>query len=290
MEDQAAALRQMAGGRIPESRTGRLRCMAVGSGKGGVGKTMVSVGLSYALVRRGYRVLIVDADLGLANVDLQIGVDPQFTLQDVVFGKCTVEDAVIPVPNGPDVLAAASGSPELVDMGSARRQMFVDQLVKFAGRYDFFVIDVGAGIGQNVTAFLAAAPEALVVVANEPTSLMDAYALIKTLCRMPEPPFMQAVINMVKTLEEGDMLAGRLNLIAQRFLGVELPVAGVIPYDPAVGDAIRARQSIMRYAPQSLAALALDDMVETLTSGRSYQKAGVRSSRQVFDRLIDLGK
>lgn len=290
-DDQASSLRtQVLAGKPPAARGRRLRCIAIGSGKGGVGKTMVSVGLSYGLVSAGFRVLLVDADLGLANVDLQIGVDPQFTLQDVVFGKCSLEQAVLSVNGGPDVLAAASGSAELVDMGSARRQMFVDQLVKFAAAYDFLIIDVGAGIGQSVTAFLCAVPEVLVVLANEPTSLMDAYALIKTMAKSPAPPLMMAVINEVRSMDEGIQLAERLNIITGRFLKLELPLAGIIPYDAAVGDAIRARQSIVKYAPNSLPSCALRDLAETLTSGRSYMRVGMQSPQSMFNRLMDFGR
>lgn len=290
-DDQAAALRaRRAAPAAAEPRARRLRCLAVGSGKGGVGKTMVSVGLSYMLAQRGHRVLLMDADLGLANVDLQIGVDPHFTLQDVIFGKCALAEAVLTLDEGPDLLAAASGSPELVDMGSARRQLFVEELVRFAGRYDFLIIDVGAGIGDNVTAFLAAVPEVLVVVANEPTSIMDAYALVKTLAQQPDPPIMLAVVNMARSLAEGEQLAHRLNAIVQKYVRRELPLAGIIPYDPAVGNAIRARRPVVRYAPTSAPTCALESLAEFVASGRSYLRAGICDQQPLFDRLMNLGR
>jgi flagellar biosynthesis protein FlhG len=261
----------------------------VGSGKGGVGKTMVSLGLAYSLVNLGRRVLLVDADLGLANVDLQAGVDPRFTLQDVLFGACALAEAVIRIRQGPDILAAASGAPEMVDLGSARRRLFVEDLVRFAAGYEFVIIDVGAGIGQNVTAFLAAAPEVLVVVANEPTSLMDAYALIKTMARQPDPPALAAVVNMVRSQEEGLLLGNRVNAIARQHLGLDLRVAGVIPYDRLVPDAIRARRSIALFAPQSPPALALAALARDIASGRGRPTAGWKPQDRMLEQLVALG-
>jgi len=269
VSDQASELRDasLREERRPAPPPLRLRCLAVGSGKGGVGKTMISIGLACCLARMKYRVLLMDADLGLANVDLQMGINPIFTLQDIVYGSCTPEEAVVSVPDGPDVLAAASGAPELADMGSARRQMLVEELMRFASRYDYLVIDVGAGIGAGVTSFLAAAPEVLVVVANEPTSIMDAYSLIKVLRQATDPPSISLMINMVRSLEEGELLAQRINVITKKFLSTELPVAGIVMYDTLVGDSIRARQPLIHYAGQSAPAKCLDETARSIISG-----------------------
>ncbi len=286
MTDQAAALRNAA----PQPQSSRAwRCIAVGSGKGGVGKTMVSLGLAYSLVALAKRVLVVDADLGLANLDLQAGVDPRFTMQDVLFGKCELPHAVIRIRQGPDILAAASGAPEMVELGSARRNMFVDELVRFAAGYDFVIIDVGAGIGEGVTAFMAAAPEALVVVANEPTSLMDAYALIKTMARRPDPPALSIVVNMVRSQEEGLQLGSRVNAITRRHLGLDLRIAGVIPYDNLVPDAIRARRSIALFAPQSPPALALANLARDIAAGRGQPAEGWKPKERMIEELVALG-
>ena len=271
MEDQAYALRNRVNASAVKPVGGRLRCIAVGSGKGGVGKTVVSVGMGYCLAKSGFRVLILDADMGLANVDLQVGIEPQFTLQDVVFGRSSLEEAVIDLPSGPSILAAASGAQEMVNMGGARRQMFVEELVRFAGRYEYLIIDAAAGIGEDVTAFLSSSPEALVVVANEPTSLMDAYALIKTLVKNPNPPVLSVVINMVKTVEEGVLLAEKLDKTVKRFLGINLPVAGIIP--EYSWRCYQGRKPV----PVSLncrAAHALGELAKQVSSGRNYMRVG----------------
>ncbi len=288
-EDQAAGLRLAQSAKKPVSIPRNLRCIAVGSGKGGVGKTMISIGLSFELVRLNHRVLLMDADLGLANIDIQIGVDPEFTLQDVVFGNCPIEKALVKIENGPDILPSASGAADMADMGDARRQLFVEKLISFAANYDFFIIDAGAGIGRSIITFLAAAPEVLVVVANEPTSIMDAYSLVKRLAQEPAPPSMMMVVNMVRSLDEGEQLAVRLNTITRRFLNIELPAAGVVMYDQCVGDAIRARRPVSLFAPKSAPARCIADIARFLVSPRARAGQAARLDERFFENLAGLG-
>jgi flagellar biosynthesis protein FlhG len=268
----------------------RLRCLAVGSGKGGVGKTVVSVGLSTVLVEMGYRVLLLDADLGLANVDLQIGIDPAYTLQDVVYGDCPLARAVMSVPGGPDILAASSGAQEMVSMGESRRDMLVDELITFSAGYDFLIIDTEAGIGPGAITFLAGMPQVNIVVANEPTSVMDAYALIKILSRQPVAPDIRLVINSVRSEEEGRRLAARLNETAARFIGRTFETAGLILYDSVVGDAIRARKSVVRYAPQSAPSIGLRKLARTIVASGKVRDSGQPMNRGVFSNMASLGQ
>lgn len=287
-DDQAAGLRRIAAGRGLPPLPGRLHCIAVGSGKGGVGKTALCVNLGYCLARMNRRVLLLDADLGLANVDIQMGIEPARTLQDVVFGHCTLEDAVVHVPNGPDVLPSSSGTPEMADMGNARRQMLADDLLRFAANYDFLLIDTGAGIGKNVTTFLSAAPEVLVVVANEPTSIMDAYSLIKVLHRATPCPRIRIIANMVRSLDEGERLAERLQGITRRFLNMDLPLAGTIPFDQSVRDAIRTRRPLINLAPGSAAIQCVEELARSLIAARRAARPDAALSSSLFSRLVDV--
>jgi flagellar biosynthesis protein FlhG len=287
-EDQAAGLRRLAGARGFPPLPGRLHCIAIGSGKGGVGKTALCVNLSYCLARLNRRVLLLDADLGLANVDIQIGIEPTRTLQDVVFGHCSLEDAVVHIPNGPDILPSSSGTPEMADMGNARRQMLADDLLRFAANYDFLLIDTGAGIGKGVTTFLASAPEVLVVVANEPTSIMDAYSLIKVLCKERPAPRIRIVANMVRSLEEGERLAERLQGITQRFLGMDLPLAGAIPFDQSLRDAIRTRRPLINLAPGCAAIQCVEELARSLIAERRHAKVDTTTTTNLFNRLVDV--
>ncbi|OGV65238.1 MAG: hypothetical protein A2283_05445 [Lentisphaerae bacterium RIFOXYA12_FULL_48_11] len=288
-KDQAMSLRQGLDGCDRSVLSRRLRCISVCSGKGGVGKTMISVGLAFWLARMKYKVLVIDGDLGLANVDIQMGLDPRFTLQDVVLGHCSLADTVMRVEGGPDVLPSASGAPEMVDMGNARREMFVSDLMNFAGNYDFILIDVGAGIGKGITAFLQVSSEVLVVVANEPTSIMDAYSLIKILRKSKEPPPAMIVANMVRSLDEGDLLAQKLNKVVVRFLGIELPLAGTVVYDESVKDAVRARCPVVSYANASAASKCIKELAERICLQPGSRVSPAEMKEVFFEKLADLG-
>jgi flagellar biosynthesis protein FlhG len=231
-----------------------------------VGKTVLSVGLSLSLAEMGKRVLLFDGDMGLANVDLQMGLVPAYTLQDVIFGQCSLDQACHKVENGPDVLVSASGAPELVDLGDARRRLFIEELFRFASAYDYFLVDTGAGIGRSSTDFLAACPEVLVVLTNEPTSLMDAYALIKTLHLRAKGQSLGVVVNMVDSIDEGEALFGRLDAIARQFIGARLTLEGVIVYDRRVSEAIRSQRSIVRHASNGAVAHCLRDLAARLAA------------------------
>jgi flagellar biosynthesis protein FlhG len=286
VNDQAAYLRQASVAtsvRIPA----RLRCLAVGSGKGGVGKTAISVGLSYALAKMGHRVLLIDADLGLANIDLQIGINPTHTLQDVVFGNCSLAEAVVEQSDGPDVLPSSSGTADMVEMGAARRQLFVEELIRFAAGYEYLIIDTAAGIGDSITAFMRAVPEVIVVVANEPTSIMDAYSLIKVLLTQETPPNVAIVTNMTRSLDEGATLAEHLNNIVERFLNVRLPVAGCVPFDEHVRDAIRHRRPTLLHAPNCAAAFCMQEIAQHVATS-SIQLSRQPLSAAAFESIATI--
>ena len=282
--DQAAGLRSMQGLRAPPLPAfSGTRCIAVGSGKGGVGKTAVSIGLSLAFTELGKKVLLFDGDMGLANVDLQMGLVADYTLQDVVFGQCTFEQACQHVENGPDVLVSASGSPELADLTPARRKLFIEDLFRFASRYDIFLVDTGAGIGGNTTDFLAACPEVLVVLTNEPTSLMDAYALIKTLHLRGQGQTLGVIVNMVDSIDEGEEMFAKLDTIARQFIGAKLTLEGVIVYDRRVSEAIRNQRSIVRYAANGAVAQCLRDL-----AGRLLARPRPVAQRLSLDQWMSL--
>lgn len=267
----------------------QLRCLAIGSGKGGVGKTVMSVGLSNALVEMGYRVLLFDADLGLANVDLQMGLNPAYTLQDVVYGDCPLAKAVVQVPNGPDVIAASSGAREMTTINEARREMLVDELIRFSADYDYLIIDTEAGIGPGAISFLQAMPQVNVVVANEPTSVMDAYSLIKILANVQTPPEIRLIVNSVKSEEEGMWLASRLNQTAERFLGRTFEVAGVVLHDLVVGDAIRARQSVLHFSPSSAPSICIRNIARGIVAANKARTHGKPLDRKAFGNLAGIG-
>ncbi len=290
VDDQAASLRAgQPAGRILSSAITGTRCITIASGKGGVGKTFVSVNLGLALARTGAKVLVFDADLGLANADIQMGVDPEYTIQDVIYGNCSIGDAIVQVDKNLSLLASSSGSVEMVEIGSARRQMFVEDLVRAASAYDYLLIDVAAGIGPNISSFVNASSELLVVLANEPTSIMDAYSLLKLAYKATPSSSIMTVMNMVVSIDEGEALSQRLAGITKRFLGVEFPCAGIVVFDHMVGNSIRARNPIVRYAPGTGPAQCIRELAAA-TIRKGGMSSAVRGiNPEMFERLADMG-
>jgi flagellar biosynthesis protein FlhG len=220
----------------------RLPALAVTGGKGGVGKTSIAVNLSLLLKRLGLKPCLVDFDLGLANADVLLGVAPTATLAEVILGGAPLESAIMTAPGELPFVPAASGREELTRLGQAQLQQLFAALGRIAAGYDLLVIDTAAGIGREVMAALRAAKVVLVVVTPEPTSLADAYALIKVLETSEPGRDIRVVINQANNQSDGMETFNRLRKVANSFLQRDLALAGVLPRDRAVGDAVRARR------------------------------------------------
>lgn len=237
------------------SSTSQGQLIAVASGKGGVGKTWFSITLAHMLARSGRRVLLFDGDIGLANVDVQLGIHPDFDLGNVYAGKCALEDAIIPYDKGGfDVIAGRSGSGSTADMSLEHLQRIGKTLSELVSQYDFVIIDLGAGIDKSTRYLASLAQKALIVVTEEPTSLTDAYAFIKLSQSMPKTPHVQVVVNQASTQKDGQKTYDSLNRACTSFLNISPPCVGIIRKDNKVRDAIRSQQSMIITAPHSTAA------------------------------------
>ena len=242
------------------------RIIAVTSGKGGVGKTFVSANLAAALTRRGQRVLVLDADLGLANLDVVLNLHPRITLHDVFTGTAELEDAVIQAPGGFSVLLAGSGMVEYSRLTPEVRSEFLRVLETLAPRFDAIVLDTGAGISDVVLFSVSLASEVLVVATPEPTSLTDAYATIKVLALQQGRQQVRMVINQTARPGDGRAITGQLQQVVDRFVSkpsgraMRLVHMGDIPADPAVREAIMRRQLLMLHTPGCPAALAISQL------------------------------
>jgi len=217
------------------------RVVAIASGKGGVGKTNIAVNLALCLARRGRRVVLIDADLGTANIDVVMNVRPQFDLSHVVCGEQTIDKVVVTIGPGLQLIAGASGLSSVADLSPFDRRALIAELGRLESQADTMLLDCGAGISQNVLAFTQSADELLVVTTPEPTALTDAYALVKVLSRAPRTPPMGLIVNQSKTVREGRVVADRIASVAARFLGVSLSLAGQIPRDRHVAMAVQER-------------------------------------------------
>jgi flagellar biosynthesis protein FlhG len=246
------------------------KVMAVTSGKGGVGKTFVSANLAAALAKRGQRVLVLDADLGLANLDVVLNLHPKVTLHDVFSGKSTIEEAIVQAPGGFSVLLAGSGMVEYSRLTPEIRADFLRIINGLVPRYDVVLLDTGAGISDVVLFAVSLASVVLVVATPEPTSLTDAYATIKVLAGQQHRNTIHMVINQTARLGDGRAITGQLQQVLDRFVvtepgkGVRLVHLADIPADPSVRQAVMRRQLLMQTLPGCPAALAMTQLARKL--------------------------
>lgn len=256
------------------SRYSGARIIAVTSGKGGVGKTFVSANLAAALARRGKRVLVLDADLGLANLDVVLNLHPKVTLHDVFTGKARLEEAVVAAPGGFSVLLAGSGMIEYSRLTQEVRNQFYHAVQKLAPYFDVILLDTGAGISEIVLFSISLASEVLIVATPEPTSLTDAYAAIKVLAMQQKRQHVRMIVNQAARPGDGRAITGQLQQVIDRFVMTDsgrplrLIHMGDIPADPAVREAVMRRQLLQLLTPGCPAALAVSQLankiVETL--------------------------
>ncbi len=246
------------------------RVLAVTSGKGGVGKTFVSANLAAALARRGHRVLVLDADLGLANLDVVLNLHPKVTLHDVFTGKAPLEEAIVAAPGGFSVLLAGSGMVEYSRLTAEVRSEFLQVLQSILPRYDVVLLDTGAGISDVVLFAVSLASEVLLVATPEPTSLTDAYAAIKVLATQQKRQQIRMIVNQTARAGDGRAITGQLQQVLDRFVpaepgqAVKLLHVGDIPVDPAVRAAVMRRQLLLTQTPGSPAALAIGQLANKL--------------------------
>jgi flagellar biosynthesis protein FlhG len=241
------------------------RFVAIASGKGGVGKTWFAITLSHALVRIGRRVLLFDADLGLANIDVQLGIMPARDLGAVISGRATLAGAVTRHDlSGLDVLAGPSGSGALSGLPAASLALLLTQLRDQTSDYDTVVLDLSAGIDQTVRRIAAWSDLLLVVATDEPTSLTDAYAVMKLQTADRPVGDMRVVINQARSAAVGQQTYKTLRRACSTFLHREPPLAGVIRHDPKVPDTIRHQEPLLHRHPNSPAAMDVETIAKTL--------------------------
>ncbi|GAA6119420.1 MinD/ParA family protein [Acidovorax sp. FG27] len=256
------------------------RIIAITSGKGGVGKTFVSANLAAALTRRGQRVLVLDADLGLANLDVVLNLHPKITLHDVFTGKAQLDEAVIDAPGGFSVVLAGSGMVEYSRLTPEVRNQFMNVIQQLAPRYDVILLDTGAGISDVVLFSISLASEVLIVATPEPTSLTDAYAAIKVMATQQKRQHVRLVVNQAARPGDGRAITSQLQQVLDRFVTTEsgrpmrLLHMGDIPADTSVRDAVMRRQLLLMQMPGCPAALAIAQLANKIESTLLVPAAG----------------
>ncbi|MGH2366510.1 MAG: MinD/ParA family protein [Chloroflexota bacterium] len=262
MKDQAEELRKLAGtewadrARAAAPATRSTRVIAISSGKGGVGKTNVVVNLGLAIAHQNRQVLILDADLGLANIDVVMGISPRFNLQHVIAGQKSIREIVVPAQDGVQVISGGSGLADLANLSDAQREGLIGGLAELEGLADVLLVDTGAGIGPNVLQFILAAQELIIVTTPEPTAITDAYSLIKVVSRLSTDVALKLLVNQVRTAGEAEEITNKIVTVAKRFLHLDISSYGSLPYDADVLKAVRSQKPVVVAYPNSLAAHA----------------------------------
>ncbi len=239
-----------------------VRVIAVTSGKGGVGKTNVSVNLCVSLANSGKRVMLMDADLGLANVDVMLGLHPQYNLTHVLDGERTLEEILVEGPAGMKIVPASSGTKRLAELSTMEHAGVIRAFSELSHDIDTLVIDTAAGISDSVVSFTRAAQEVLVVVCDEPASITDAYALIKLLSREYGIQHFRVLANMAHSAQEGRELFNKISRVTDRYLDVTLEFMGAIPYDDYLRKAVRKQKAVVEAFPRSRSAMAFKTLAQ----------------------------
>jgi len=287
--DQAGTLRAMNVPEIAEGKSGHAtRVFAITSGKGGVGKTAVVANVAVLLARMGKRVLILDADLGLANIDVVFGLAPGFNLNHFFTGEQGLESIITDGPEGIKILPAGSGVQRFTRLDSEQKMRLLEALDSMHNDFDFVLIDTEAGISENVTYFTTAAHEILVVTTPEPTAITDAYALMKLLSNQYHEKHFNLVVNFIKNEEEALDVYRKLTMVANRYLDISIDYIGSIPRDKLMVDAIRKQKVLAQLFPDSKTSHAFEALAKTIM--QEPQTLQPKGSIQFFwKRLLEFG-
>ncbi len=253
--DQATGLRQVTG-------TAPIRTIAVSAGKGGVGKTNVSVNLAITLAKQGQKVLLLDADLGLANIDVLLGLHPRQNLAHVFDGQCELDEVLLEGPEGIKIIPASSGVEKMTQLLPQDHAGLINAFSQLTEHFDVLIIDTAAGISDSVVSFTKAAQEILLVVCDEPTSITDAYAMIKILSREHQVNNFHILANMVRSASEGRQLFQKLYRVTEHFLDVTMDYVGAIQEDDLLKKSVKQQQAVVKAYPSSKSARAFEKLAQ----------------------------
>ncbi len=283
MAEQAQNLRDFV-----RERPGRARVIAVTSGKGGVGKTSTSVNLGICLAKAGNKVILLDADLGLANVEVLLGLNSLYNLQHVIDGERKMSQILVQAPGGIFVIPGSSGLAKLADMTESARQNILNGLRDLQKSADFIIIDTMAGIGQNAVSFVVAADEVLLVTTPEPSAIVDAYAMVKTISLRREDAIVKLIVNMVLNQKQAAAVSQKLTGVTQQYLGRRISYLGFVPRDPHVSQAVMQSHPFSLRYPNAPATKCIEDIAQRVITQRPELKPGGAGFFKRFAQTLGL--
>ncbi|ABX43054.1 MinD/ParA family protein [Lachnoclostridium phytofermentans] len=289
--DQAEQLRRLVNQQTRPRGTARV--ITITSGKGGVGKSSTSLNLAIALSRLGNRVLILDADFGLANIEVMLGIRPKYNLADLMFQGKELKDIITQGPQNVGFISGGSGIAELTRLTKEQIMYLIEKMDYLDDLADIIIVDTGAGISDLVMEFVSVSSEVLLVTTPEPTSITDAYAVLKALYRREnfnkEETVIKLISNRIYTEEEGKEIYNKLNSVGKKFLDIEMEYLGGIPQDRAVSQAIMQQKPIIMAFPNSVAAKAINTLAERIHQGDIKIPNETRGIKRIFASLIRRG-
>jgi flagellar biosynthesis protein FlhG len=281
--DQAQRLRDIVSDGTADKPDSRI--ITVSSGKGGVGKTNFTVNLGIALAKLGKKVTIIDADLGLANVDVMFGIVTKYNLSNVIKGEITVQDSIVKGPYDINIISGGSGIMDLIDLDINQLDKLIHTLSYFNTISDYILIDTGAGLSKSVLSFVDAASDVILVITPDPTSITDAYALIKNIVKDDQKKI-KLIINRVESNEEGDEVYNKLDQAVTKFLSRELENLGYIFEDNNLKRAIRKQIPLLEAYPRAIASKGIENIAFNLENNNRYTK-NTHSFKSFLNKLMN---
>lgn len=256
---------------VENSSSKKARVITVTSGKGGVGKTNVTINLALALSKKGLKVVILDVDFGLANIDVLFGIIPKYTLLDLIHDEKSIFEVLTEGPDNIKFLSGGSGVEELIRLDRKQLRKFVSNISLLDKLFDVILIDTGAGLSQNVMSFIMAADDIILVTTPEPTAITDAYALVKMVSRRDKKKRIQILINKAESVKEAEEIANKLSVVSEKFLALKLLKIGYILYDENVTKSVKMQKPFSIYSPKCQASRNIAEIAEKLFSNSSSE-------------------
>lgn len=287
MHDQAQRLRSMVA--QSQAQGGRnTRVITVTSGKGGVGKSNFTLNYALELAKQGKKVVILDGDVGFANIDVLMGVKPQKTLADLISKQATMQDILETGPLGVQFIAGGSGFQDLLDVKPEQFEYVVEQLAGLQGHVDYVLIDTGAGLNQQTLRLILAADDIYVVLTPEPTAITDAYSLIKMVANRDPSARMSLVINRAQTPQEGREAADKISLVAERFLDLKISTLGIVHDDPNVTKSVKKQTPFLLSHPDSIASRSIAGIVDAHLHNKQLEEQSAKGMKHFLQRMVRL--